>query len=88
MGPRENQTRASFPGFEGLTISLTGQNGRWAGWIRSSSSTLQNAMVEKYDGKVVAIKGGEVLGVYDSYLSALTETAKSHEEGIVSAPAS
>ena len=41
----------------------------------------QNAMVEKYDGKVVAIKGGEVLGVYDSYLSALTETAKDHEEG-------
>ncbi len=41
----------------------------------------QNAMVEKYDGKVVAIKGGDVLGVYDSYLSALTETVKDHEEG-------
>ena len=41
----------------------------------------QNSMVEKYDGKVVAIKGGELLGVYDSYLSALTETAKDYEEG-------
>ncbi len=41
----------------------------------------QNAMVEKYDGKVVAIKGGVVLGVYDSYLIALTETAKDYEEG-------
>ena len=41
----------------------------------------QNAMVEKYDGKVVAIKGGDVLGVYDTYLSALTATVKDHEEG-------
>ena len=41
----------------------------------------QDAMVEKYDGKVVAIKDGEVLGVYDSYLDPLTETAKNHDEG-------
>ena len=41
----------------------------------------QSAMVEKYDGKVIAVKGGRVLGAYDSYLDALTETAKSHEEG-------
>ena len=30
----------------------------------------QDAMVEKYDGKVIAVKGGKVLGVYDSYLDA------------------
>ena len=41
----------------------------------------QSAMVEKYDGKVIAVKGGRVLGAYDSYLVALTETAKEHEEG-------
>lgn len=41
----------------------------------------QNAMVEKFDGKVIAIKAGKVLGAYDSYLVALTETAKEHEEG-------
>ena len=41
----------------------------------------QSAMVEKYDGKVIAVKGGRILGAYDSYLDALTETAKSHKEG-------
>ena len=41
----------------------------------------QDAMVEKYDGKVIAIKNGEVLGAYDSYLAAVTETEKHHEPG-------
>ena len=31
----------------------------------------QDDMVAKYDGRVVAIKNHEVLGVYDSYLEAL-----------------
>lgn len=41
----------------------------------------QDDMVAKYDGKVVVIKGCEVLGVYDSELSAVTETRKHHERG-------
>ena len=43
--------------------------------------THQDEMVEQYDGRVVAIKDGSVLGDYDSYLEALGETAKHHEEG-------
>lgn len=41
----------------------------------------QAAMVEKYDGKYVAIKNGEVLGAYDDEMTAVTETQKSHELG-------
>ena len=41
----------------------------------------QEELIEKYDGRVIAIKGEEVLGDYDSYLSALTETTKDHKEG-------
>ena len=41
----------------------------------------QDALVEKYDGKVIAIKDGEVLGVYDSELAAVTDTRKRHEQG-------
>lgn len=40
----------------------------------------QDALVEKYDGKVLAIREGEVLGVYDTYLAAVTETRKSFEQ--------
>ena len=41
----------------------------------------QEEMVEQYDGKVIALKGGRVLGVYDSELAAVTELQKSHELG-------
>ena len=41
----------------------------------------QDEMVKKYDGKVVAIKDGEVLGAYDSLGKALNETQKTHELG-------
>lgn len=41
----------------------------------------QDEMVEKYDGRVVAIKGGEALGAYDSLGKALNETQKTHELG-------
>ncbi len=39
----------------------------------------QDEIVEKYNGKVVAIKDNEVLGAYPSYLTALIETEKTHE---------
>lgn len=41
----------------------------------------QKEMVEQYDGKVIALKDGRVLGVYDSELAAVTELQKSHELG-------
>ena len=41
----------------------------------------QDEMVKQYDGKVIALKNDEVLGVYDSELSAFTETVKQHERG-------
>ena len=41
----------------------------------------QDEMVAKYDGKVIALKDGEVLGAYDDELTAIAETRKSHELG-------
>ena len=41
----------------------------------------QDEMVKLYDGKVIAIKGTRVLGVYDSHGDALRETSKSHQPG-------
>ena len=41
----------------------------------------QEEMVAKYDGRVVVIKGCEVLGAYDSELAAYTETIRDYEEG-------
>ena len=41
----------------------------------------QEEMVEQYDGKVIALKGGRVLGVYDSELAAVTELQKNHALG-------
>lgn len=41
----------------------------------------QDEMVEKYNGKYVVIKDGEVLGAYDNELRALSETQKKHELG-------
>ena len=41
----------------------------------------QDELVEKYDGKYVVIKDGEVLGAFEDELTAITETQKSHELG-------
>ena len=41
----------------------------------------QDELVQRYHGKVIAIKGQEVLGEYDSYLDAYIETSKDHSEG-------
>ncbi len=41
----------------------------------------QEELVKKYDGKVIVIKNGEVLGAYDDELMAVTETKKSHKLG-------
>lgn len=41
----------------------------------------QDEMVKKYDGKVVVIKDGVVLGSYDDELDAVTETRKDHTLG-------
>ena len=41
----------------------------------------QETMVELYDGKVIAIKDGEVLGAYETELDAVLETRKHHEQG-------
>ncbi|MFV2073636.1 MAG: hypothetical protein ACC742_13410, partial [Thermoanaerobaculales bacterium] len=41
----------------------------------------QDELVEKYNGKVIAIKNREVIGVFNSLLEALTETCKDHEIG-------
>ena len=41
----------------------------------------QDEMVEKYNGKVIAIKGHEVLGAYSDSGEALAETRKTHALG-------
>ncbi len=41
----------------------------------------QDELVEKYDGKFVVIKDGEVLGAYDDELTAIGETQRSHKLG-------
>lgn len=41
----------------------------------------QEELVKKYNGKVLAIKGQEVIGVYNSELEAVTKTRKIHEMG-------
>ncbi len=41
----------------------------------------QDKMVQKYDGKVVAIKDGKVIGAYDSAGEALSQTRKTHKLG-------
>ena len=41
----------------------------------------QDELVEKYEGKYIVIRGGEVLGAYDDELTAVTETQKSHPLG-------
>ena len=41
----------------------------------------QDEMVVKYNGKVIAIKGHNVLGAYSDVREALAETRKTHELG-------
>lgn len=41
----------------------------------------QAEMVEKYNGKYVVIKEGQVIGAYNTDLQAVTETQKSHRLG-------
>jgi hypothetical protein len=41
----------------------------------------QDELVGKYAGRVIAIKGGKVLGDYDDELTAVTETQKEHKIG-------
>ena len=41
----------------------------------------QDEMVEKYDGKYIAIKDDQVVGVYESDFTAVTEMQKDHELG-------
>lgn len=41
----------------------------------------QEELVEKYDGKFIAIKGNKVIGDYDQVGDAVRETAKEHERG-------
>ncbi|NQT34224.1 hypothetical protein HQ587_03455 [bacterium] len=41
----------------------------------------QVELVAKYNGRVVVIKGEEVIGVYDDEMESVTETRKSHALG-------
>jgi len=41
----------------------------------------QDELVKKYRGKVIAIKGDRVLGVYDDEIEAIQKTAQDHELG-------
>jgi hypothetical protein len=41
----------------------------------------QDDLVQKYNGRVIVIKDGEVLGNYDTELEAIKETQKTHKVG-------
>ena len=41
----------------------------------------QDDMVQRYNGKVIALKDHEVLGAYSSELEALAEVQRTHELG-------
>jgi hypothetical protein len=41
----------------------------------------QDELVSRYDGKTIVLKNCKVLGEYDSYLAAFTETVKNHKRG-------
>jgi hypothetical protein len=41
----------------------------------------QDALVKKYRGKFIVIKGRAVLGAYDNELQAVQETQKNHDLG-------
>ena len=41
----------------------------------------QDELVEKYNGRVIVIKDGKVLGDYESQIEAVMETKRTHEMG-------
>jgi hypothetical protein len=41
----------------------------------------QKALAQKYNGKVLVIKGQTVIGVFDSELEAVQQTSENHELG-------
>jgi hypothetical protein len=41
----------------------------------------QSELVEKYNNKVIVIKGDNVIGVYESEIDAIETTSKEHEIG-------
>ncbi|HOW52855.1 MAG TPA: hypothetical protein PLV42_12525 [bacterium] len=41
----------------------------------------KNELVKKYNGKVLVIKDRKIIGVYDSEIEAVQETAKTHPLG-------
>lgn len=41
----------------------------------------QQELVQKYNGKVIVIKGQTVIGVFDSELEAVQKTSEGHELG-------
>ena len=41
----------------------------------------QSELVGKYNGKVIVIKGGQVIGVFATEVEAVAETTKAHELG-------
>lgn len=41
----------------------------------------QIELVEKYDGKVVVVKGSEVIGIFEDEVEAVYETEKNHKRG-------
>jgi hypothetical protein len=41
----------------------------------------QQELVQKYNGKVIVIKGQTVIGVFDSELEAVQKTSEQHELG-------
>ena len=44
---------------------------------------IREDLAQEYDGKFVAIKGQEVLGVFDDYLQAANAVYIAHEKGTV-----
>jgi hypothetical protein len=41
----------------------------------------QKELVEKYNGQIIVIKNGQILGAYDSEIKAIDETLKHHALG-------
>ena len=41
----------------------------------------QDELVKEYNGKIIVIKDGKVIGVYDSDLEAIEKTSEDHELG-------
>lgn len=43
----------------------------------------KNEFAKKYDGKLIVLKNGEVIGVFDNYEEAAAEVFPHHERGTV-----